>query len=157
MMTSTLNLNSTTRKMIYTLYLTFANSNEKLIHVHGLVGIDVMQFMKNVKIINYIKRSAWMFPCSIAPSGNSQRFLRENQIKPAGRKSVEALENNYHTITSSYSHCPTSRENFVLNPKKSYSDPIGELFHESLVERNLEKMYVNNLGSFLNEHKSVSD
>ena len=86
-----------------------------------------------------MKRSAWMFPCSIVvfPFENNQRFLHENQIKPVGRKSVGALENNY-TITSNYSPCPTSRENFVLNPQKSYSDPIGE-FDESLVERNLEK------------------
>ena len=129
--------------------LTFANSNGKLIHVHDLVGVDVMQFTK---------RSAWMFPCSIAPFENSPRFLHENQIKPVGRKSVEPLENNYPTITSNYSHSPTSRENFKLNPKKSYSDTIGELFDESLVERNLEKKFdVDNLGSYLNEHKSVSD
>ena len=89
--------------------LTFANSHEKVIHVHSLVGVDVMQFMKNVKIMNYMKKSAWMFPCSIAPFENSQRFLHENQIKPVGRKSVEPPENNYHTITSNYSHCPTSR------------------------------------------------
>ena len=79
--------------------------------------------MKNVKIINYMIRFAWIFPCSIDPFENSH----ENQIKPLGRKSVEPPENNYHTITSNYSHCPTSRENFVLKPKKSYSDPIGEL------------------------------
>ena len=106
--------------------LTFANSNEKAIHVLGLVEVDVMQFMKNVKVINYMKRSAWVFHCSIAPFENSQRFLYENQIKPVGRKSVEPPENNYHTITSNYSLCPTSRENFLLNPQKSYSDPIGE-------------------------------
>ena len=99
-----------------------------------------------------------MFPCSIAPFENSQRFLHENQIKPVGRKSEESPENNYHTITSNYSQCPTPRENFVLNPKKSYSDPIGELFDESLGERNLEKMFdIENLGSFVNEDKSVSN
>ena len=114
--------------------------------------------MKNVKIINYMKRSSWVFSCSIAPFGNSQHFLYENQIKPVGRKSVEPLENNYHTITFNYFHCLTSRENFVLNPKKSYSDLIGELFDESLVARNLEKMFdVDNLGSSLNEDKTFSD
>ena len=45
-----------------------------------------------------------------------------------------------------------------MNPKKSYSDPIGELFDESLGERNLEKMVDDdNLESSLNEDKSVSD
>ena len=45
-----------------------------------------------------------------------------------------------------------------MKPKKSYSDPIGELFDESLVERNFEKIFdVHNLGSSLNEQKSVND
>ena len=44
--------------------------------------------------------------------------------------------------------------NFVLNPKKNYSDTIGELFDECLIERNLEKMFaVDNLGSSLNNIK----
>ena len=47
---------------------------------------------------------------------------------------------------------------FRIDPKKSYSDPIGEMFDESLVERNLKKMFdVDSLGSSLNEDKSVSD
>ena len=71
---------------------------------------------------------------------------------------MELLESNFYTIISNYSHCPISGVNFVLNPKKSYSDPIGELFDESLIERNLEKMFdVDSLGSSLNEDKSVSN
>ena len=107
-----------------------------------------MQFMKNVKIINYMKRSAWMFPCSITPFENGQRFLHENQIKPVGRKSVEPPVNNNHTIKSNYCHWPTSR----------YSYLIGELFDESCLREIFKKSFdVDNLGSCLNEHKSVSD
>ena len=105
-----------------------------------------------------MKSSSGIFACSIAPFENRQRSLHENQIKHVERKSVEALENNYHTINSNYSHWPITRVNFVLNPQNSYSDPIGELFDKSLVERNLEKMFaVNNLGSSPNGDKSVSD
>ena len=35
-----------------------------------------------------MKSSAWMLPCSFVLFENSQRFLRENKIKPVGRKSV---------------------------------------------------------------------
>ena len=96
--------------------------------------------MKNVKIVNCMKGSAWMFPSGIAPFGNSRHFLHKNQIRPVGNKKVKPLENDYYTIISNYSHCPVSRVNFVLNPKKSYSDPMRELFDKSLLERNLEKM-----------------
>ena len=47
--------------------------------------------------------------------------------------------------------------NYVLNPKKSYSDPIGVFFEESSVERNLEKMFhVDSLGSSLNELETMT-
>ena len=135
--------------------LAFASGNEEVIHVHGLIGVDIIQFMINVKIINCMKGSA---PGGIAPFGNSQHFIHKNQIKPVGSKRVEPLEKNFYTITSNYSHCLISRVNFVLNPKKCYSDPMGELFDDSLVERNLEKMFnVHSLEASLNEDKSVSD
>ena len=65
-----------------------------------------------------MKRSAWMFPCSLAPFENSQRFLHENQIKPVERKSVEPSENYFHTITFNYSHCPTPSREFRIEPQK---------------------------------------
>ena len=51
--------------------LTFANINEEVIHVHGLIGVDVIHFMKNVKIINCMNGPAWMFFGGIARFGNS--------------------------------------------------------------------------------------
>ena len=57
-------------------------------------------FMKNVKIVNCMKGSAWMFPSGIAPFGNSQRFLHKNQIRPVRNTKVKHLENNYYTIIS---------------------------------------------------------
>ena len=38
--------------------LAFANCNEEVIHVYGLIGVDVIPFMKNVKIIVCMKGSA---------------------------------------------------------------------------------------------------
>ena len=116
-----------------------------------------MQFMKNVKIINYMKRSAWMFPCRIAPSENGQCFLYEKQIKPVGRKSVVPLENNYHTITSNYSHCPTSRKNFIMNPKELFRSYRWVIWWRFGREKFRKKYDFDNLGSSLNEDKSVSD
>ena len=58
----------------------------EVIPVHGLLEVDVIQFMKNVKIINYMETSARVFPYSISPFENNQRFLLENQIKPVERK-----------------------------------------------------------------------
>ena len=81
--------------------LAFTNSNEKVIPIRSFVDVDVIQFMKNVKIINCMKESTWMFPGGIALFGNNQHFLHKNQIKSVGSKMVEPLENNY-TITCNY-------------------------------------------------------
>ena len=37
------------------------------IRVHGLLGIDVIQFMKNIKMVDCMKGSAWEFPTGISP------------------------------------------------------------------------------------------
>ena len=40
------------------------------IRVHGLLGIDVIQFMKNIKMGDSMKGSAWEFPTDIFPLGS---------------------------------------------------------------------------------------
>ena len=34
----------------------------EVIYVHSLIEVNLIQFMKNVKIINYMKVSDWMLP-----------------------------------------------------------------------------------------------
>ena len=74
------------------------------IRVHGLLGIDVIQFMKNIKMVDCMKGSAWKFPTGISPLGNCQHFLYENQSTP---KKVESkdFQRNYHAIVSKFSTC----------------------------------------------------
>ena len=59
--------------------------------MRGLTGVDIIQFMKNIKIVNCMKGFAWIFPSVIAPFGNSQHFLHKNQIRPVGNKKVKPL------------------------------------------------------------------
>ena len=132
----------------------FPNNNEEVIRVHGLYRSRHNTIHEKCKDCKLYEK----FCLDVSPFGNSQHFLHKNQMRPLRNKKVKLLENDYHTIISNYSHCPISRVNFVLNPKKSDSDPVGELFDESLVERNLEKMFgVNSLGSSFNADDSVSD
>lgn len=115
------------------------------IRVHGLLGIDVIQFMKNIKMIDCMQGSAWEFPAGISPFGNCQHFLYDKQCNSKKIKNKDL--HNYHAIVSKYSTCSDIRVNFVMNPIKSYPDPLAEIFDESQVERNLEKMFdVDSLG-----------
>ena len=50
---------------------------------------------------------------------------------------------------SEYSTCSQTKVNFVMNPIKNYLDLFAEIFDESQVKRNLEKMFdVDSLGIF---------
>ena len=40
------------------------------VRVHGLSWVDVIQFVKNIKMVDCTKGSAWEFPTSISPFGN---------------------------------------------------------------------------------------
>ena len=96
--------------------LAFNDNGSDQVRVHGLIGVDIIQFM-DMKMIKCINGIAWEFPTDIAPLGNSHHFLYQEQIaRTRARKS--APENNYQTIITGYSSCPKERVNFVLNPKK---------------------------------------
>ena len=96
--------------------LAFIDNGSDQVRVHGLIGVDIIQFM-DMKMIKCMNGIAWEFPTGIAPLGNSHHFLYQEQIARA-RAWKSAPENNYQNIITSYSSCPKKRVNFVLNPKK---------------------------------------
>ena len=109
--------------------LAFTDNGSDQVRVHGLIGVDIIQFMdmKTIKCMNGI---AWEFPTGIAlPLGNSHHFLYQEQIARA-RAWKSAPENNYQTIITGYSSCPKERVNFGLNPKKTCPDAFSECLNE---------------------------
>ena len=130
-------------------------ADSDLVTVHGLIGVDIIQFLKQVHMINCMNGSAWKVSDSrgIIPFGNIQHFLYPSQIKATN---LSNSVNNYNTIISKYK-CPSTLVNFVLEPKNSYDDPLESFFDESLVERRVDKMLsCDSLG--INESEdSISD
>ena len=108
--------------------LAFTNNGSDQIRIHGLIGVDIIQFMgmKTIKCMNGI---AWEFPTAIAPLGNSHHFLYQEQIAQA-RARKSAPENNYQTIITGYSSCPEERVNFVLTTPKIYPGAFSECLNE---------------------------
>ena len=45
------------------------------VRVHDLLWVDVIQFLKNIKIVDCMKGSAWEFLTGISSFGNCQHFL----------------------------------------------------------------------------------
>ena len=123
--------------------LAFTDNGSDQVHIHGLIGVDIIQFMdmKTIKCMNGI---AWEFPTGIAPLGNSHHFLYQEQIARA-RKS--APENNYQTIITGYSYCPKERVNFVLNPKKTCPDAYSECLNERTLDAKKKKILIQITGN----------
>ena len=108
--------------------LAFTDNGSDQVRVHGLQGVDIIQFM-DMKTIKCMNRIAWEFPTDIAPLGNSHHFLYQKQSARA-RARKSAPENNYQTLITGYSSCPKERINFVLNPKKTCPDAFSECLNE---------------------------
>ena len=130
-------------------------ADSDLVTVHGLIGVDVIQNLKQVKMINCMNGSAWKVSNSsgIIPFGNIQHFLYPSQIEAA---KLSKPSSNFNTLVAKYK-CPSTLVNFVLEPKLSYDDPFESFFDESLVERRVDKMLsCDSLGINENED-SISD
>ena len=116
------------------------NLNSDKVHVHGLIGVDIIQFIKELRIINCMHGSAFQVASGIIPFGNTAHFLYPDQLGQS------RIESNFNTIISKVT-CPTTHINFVLEPKYYYDDPTDCLFEDSLVERGVDRMFnIDSLG-----------
>ena len=131
------------------------HEESSLVKVDGLIGVDLIQYMDSMEIIECMYGSAWQIPQGIIPFGNAQNFLYRSQITPS-EVSQENV-NHYSTIISQFSSVPTTHINFVLNPKQSYFDPLSEVFSESQVERNIDKMFSCESLGISDDQESTSD
>lgn len=136
-----------------------AFSNEKQsdsITIQGILGVDIFQFMEGSRIIKCMNGQAWDLPQGIAPFGNVQHFLYPHQVSPV-RCGISKTIVNYHTTISKYAHCPERQLNSILEPKSSYPDPFPDVFENSNVERNLEKMFAVDSAAASHDEELIGD
>lgn len=123
------------RKEGYDLAANFDDSDT--LSVHGLIGVDIIQFLGQMQMFNCMNGSAWRVSSGVIPFGNINNYLHHSQIVPV--KPSRITNNNFNSIMSSHK-CPSTLVNFVLEPKLSYDDPFETFFDDSLVERRIDKM-----------------
>ena len=115
-----------------------ADFNDKdLVSVHGLIGVDIVQHLKQMQMVKCMDGSVIWISSGIAPIGDIRKFLYPSQIESL--KSCEVAHNNFNSILSMYP-CQPTLVNFVLEPKLSYDDPLESFFDDSSVERRVDKM-----------------
>ena len=104
------------------------------IPVHGLVGIDIIQFIKEMRVVGCMNGSALQIGSGLISFGNCNHFLYPEQM----RKICESnTSNNFETIVSKV-NCPETSIFFVTNPPLNFEDPLESYFDESSVERRID-------------------
>ena len=68
--------------------------NYNKIYLQGLIGSDILQFIRELRVINYMNGPAYQLASSLVPFGNIDQFLYPHQISKYARKAIH----NYKTI-----------------------------------------------------------
>ena len=122
---------------IYTLGFDFSSDEVKL---DGLLGVDSIQCFNEFKMISCIGGVAYKLKKYVVPYGNIDSFLSSSQLEKKYETSRELAEDEVVSVDCSL-------VNFVMNPSKTFFDPIGPVISDGLVEDRLDKMFsVESLG-----------
>ena len=111
------------------------------VQLEGLLGVDAIQCFYCFQRVSCLGGSIFKVGDHIVPYGNVDNFLTDKQLSVkyssvGEQKSVDGSADVDKAIV-----------NFILNPIKSYFDPIGSVIDDSSVEHNLDKMFsVESLG-----------
>ena len=105
--------------------------------MEGLLGVDVLQYIGEIRLINCLGGTALQISSGVIPIGNVDNFLTNSQLK-----------NKYASQSSdSNSSVNNSIVNFVLNPTKTTFDPIGSVAVDSMIDERLDRLFsVESLG-----------
>jgi len=120
-------------------YLLQEKYNSDYVQIEGLVGVDLIQCLGEMKLVKCLGGSALQLTTGVVPIGNIDSFLSQDQLcAKYTRSSKSTLDDSPVNL---------SIVNFALNPVKSFFDPIGSVVSDSSVEDKLDKMFsVESLG-----------
>ena len=117
--------------------------------LEGLIGIDAIQCLADFELVPCLGGAVFKYGNCVSPFGNVENFLSKSQLLQKYSSKDCALVNNVNTPWDNIEsrEVDSSIVNSVLNPCKSYFDPIGSVISDSCVEDSLDKMFaVESLG-----------
>ena len=108
--------------------------------VKGLVGSDIVQFLKEMRVVGCMNGSALQLASGLLPQGNIDSFLYPEQISRIVNESPPKVKtNNYKTVISKIKVNPI-HVNFVLEPKRTYDNILDHVMDDTIVEHRVDKM-----------------
>jgi len=100
--------------------------------MEGLLGVDTLQCLGQLDLVDCLGGSAFKLPSGIVPFGNIDGFLTREQLcsKYSEVKESACTESSNNSVI-----------NYVLNPVPTSFDPVGSVARDSLVDAQLDKMF----------------
>ena len=86
------------------------------ISIDGLVGVDILQYIGDMRVVKCLNGSAYQIATGLIPYGNISHFLFSHQIVT---QNPAKIENNFRTIVSR-AKCSPLHLNLALEPKATY-------------------------------------
>ena len=120
-------------------YKLAANYDEPIL---GLIGADLIQFIKELKVVQCMQGSALSVNTGIMPYGDTAHFLYPGQVPLEALSAKSKTEVNFKTVINELPRLSEESINFCLNPKQTFEDPASSFFEESSVERNIDNATV---------------
>ena len=108
-----------------------ANNNE-VIAIDMLVGIDIIQHMPSFNIRKEMGGNCLVIGNRVAPIGNALSFLREGQRVKLNQCLKQSSDEREQVKTA---------VNLVMDPVKSYFNPLNHLLEDSTVDNGLEYLF----------------
>ena len=86
------------------------------VKIQRILVVDILQYIKQARIIKSMKGSAWLTLNGISPLGDVKNFVYEDQASSTENKSGRGT-NNYHSIISKIAVCPEQMLEDISNHK----------------------------------------
>ena len=117
------------------------------VKLDGLLGVDALQCFKSFSMVPCLGGVAFQLLDSIIPFGNIDNFLSVPQLESKYSKNCVTIQPEVPNNVEPQVQVNKSIVNFVLNPSKTFFDPIGSVLTDSQVDDRLDKMFsVESLG-----------
>ena len=115
----------------------YTQRDHSLFDLDFLLGVDFFQFASNISVSPYMNGNLLMYNDRAIPFGNVRNFMVKQQISKLITEFKEPLSETEIKLTKQ----EETLVNFVLDPCKSYFNPLDSILTDSEVENGLENLF----------------
>ena len=116
--------------------LNFESNNDEII-LEALLGSDVLQYFPTFELKSCMNGSCFFINDKVVPFGNCEHFLSKSEIENLNSQFRQAVVED----------CDDTLVNLILDPIKSYFNPMENLLDDSAVDNGIENLFsLDNLG-----------